>query len=109
MSNNEILDAEKLMREVADLVADSRTGHFALGAIDVMGGVCAILIGRGLVDAAEFQAECQQCADIAHRNGTPARALASEFFAAKLRKMAKVKREVAANLMSPDEITKTKN
>jgi hypothetical protein len=108
-NDNEMLDVEKLMKDVGELVANSRTGHFALGVIDVMGAICAELISRNLIDAQELRTMCRQRADVAHRNGTSARALAAEFFAAKLDEMAKVQREVVANLMSPAEISRTEN
>jgi hypothetical protein len=108
-NNNQIPDAEKLMSDVGELVANSRTAHFALGVIDIMGVICVELISRNLIDAQEVKTLCRQRADVAHANGTSARALAAEFFAAKLEEMAKVKREVAANLMSLAEISRTEN
>jgi hypothetical protein len=73
---------------------------FERGVIDAIRQVCAVLIGRGVVEADDLQEAMKRISDFWHEKGFPGRAEPAEILIKALGDMAKVKRETKANIFT---------
>jgi hypothetical protein len=71
---------------------------FERGVLDVIRQVCAGLIGRGVVDAEDLQATMKKLSDFWRERGLTERPLPADTLAEAFGNMAKIKREVSANI-----------
>ena len=72
--------------------------EFARGVLDVVRQVCADFIGRGIIDAGDLQEAMKELANFWREKGLVERPLPADILAEAFGGMAKIKREVKANI-----------
>jgi hypothetical protein len=96
------MDEEGKLDKATTLAASAHDAEardeFARGVLDVVRQLCAILIGRGLVEAQDVQAAMKLIVDFWHEKKFAERAEPAEILFEAVAGMQKAKREVSANI-----------
>jgi hypothetical protein len=72
--------------------------EFARGVLDAIRQVCAVFIGQGIIDAGDLQAAMKGLANFWRERGLVERPLPADILFEAFGGMAKIKREVKANM-----------
>ena len=96
------MDDERKLDKATTLAASAHDVEardaFARGVLDVVRQLCAILIGKGLVEAQDAQAAMKLLGDFWHEREFAQRAEPAEVLFEALGGMDKIKRETKANI-----------
>jgi hypothetical protein len=76
--------------------------NFALGAIDMMCVIASVLIGRGMLEPAAFQAEAAQYEALWNEKQNRSRGRAAKLFGERLRTIERTKRMATERLVVPE-------
>jgi hypothetical protein len=83
------VDAEAATEELDEIVR---------GVVDILRGLCAVLIGRGVTEADTLQADLGRIADLWRNNGRASRALPAEILVEALKEMGPAKQKTRPNI-----------
>jgi hypothetical protein len=85
----------------APVDAEAATGELdeiVRGLIDVTRQLCAVLIGRGVTEAEDLQADLGRIADLWRKDGRASRALPAEILVEALKEMRSAKQKTRPNI-----------